>query len=230
MKVVFIEDLNGIAEIGDMKSVADGYGRNFLIPKGYAVLAGSSSSNTIKERMKVKAKRMAEFEKQMTELARRMKGVEINIKARVGANGKLYGSVTASDIAQELEQLGYVVDKRKIEIEESIRQLGEYNLTVKLGKDITTGIKLIVSEDAEAAAAADNEEKASHSEAVGEAVSEPEAAPETEAVVESHVAFEAEKVAEAEAATDEESAAKIEAELTTEDSRAAEDETEQTSA
>lgn len=148
MKVVFLEDVPNVGEIGDIKEVAAGYGRNFLIPRGLAVLVDSQAASIVESRLRKKARLMAQIEAEMLELAKRIEGKAIVLKAKAGAKEKLYGSVTNADIAEELEKsIGVTVDKRKIELEEPIREVGSYEITIRLTKDITPKIKLKVAEE-----------------------------------------------------------------------------------
>ncbi|MQY73464.1 MAG: 50S ribosomal protein L9, partial [Dehalococcoidia bacterium] len=112
MKVVFLEDVPNVAETGEVKEVADGYGRNFLIPKKLAILADAKATQIIEAQLKKKAQRQAETEAEMRELAKQLEGQEIVLRARAGAKDRLYGSITNADIADELEKsAGLVVDK-----------------------------------------------------------------------------------------------------------------------
>jgi len=145
VKVVFLEDVPNVAETGEMKEVADGYARNFLLPKKLAVLADSKAALLVEAQLKKKARLQAETEAEMRELARQLEGQEIVLKARAGARDRLYGSITNADIAEELENsAGLVVDKRKIELDESIHELGSYEIGIRLTKDIIPKIKLTV--------------------------------------------------------------------------------------
>ncbi|MDP6042941.1 MAG: 50S ribosomal protein L9 [Dehalococcoidales bacterium] len=149
MRVVFIEDVSDIAETGEIKEVADGYARNFLIPKKLAILADVQAANIVEARLKKKAHLQAQIEMEMTELARQLEGQQIALKARTGKEDRLYGSVTNADIAEELyRSTGLAVDKRKIELDEPIREIGSYAITIRLTKDIIPGIKLTVTEEA----------------------------------------------------------------------------------
>ncbi|MFC1930048.1 50S ribosomal protein L9, partial [Chloroflexota bacterium] len=117
MKVVFIEDVPNVAEVGEVKEVANGYGRNYLLPRKLAVLASSQASHLVEARLKVKVGREAETQAEMKELAKELEGKKITLKARVGDKDRLYGSITSSDIGDELDKsAGFVVDKRKIEL------------------------------------------------------------------------------------------------------------------
>ena len=144
MKVIFLQEVLNVAQAGEIKEVADGYGRNFLIPKKLAVLFNPRATDQIKTIDKIKARVNAE----LTELAQQLEGKEVSLKARVGAKDKLYGSITSADIASELnDTAGLVIDKRKIELEEPIRQLGSYEVAIRLAKDIIPKIRVTVTEE-----------------------------------------------------------------------------------
>lgn len=148
MKVIFIEDVPNVARAGETKEVANGYGRNYLIPQKLAILAEPQALSTAEAQIKARASREAQTEAEMTELASQLDGKEITLKARVGQKERLYGSITPADIASELESTtGLVVDKRKVEIDEPIRQLGSYEVTIRLSKDIVPKITVTVAEE-----------------------------------------------------------------------------------
>jgi len=150
MKVIFLKDVPDVAKAGDIKEVASGYGRNFLIPHGLAMLAEPQAIKLAEAQRRAKAREQAESEVEMQELARELEGKEITIEARVGVNEQLYGSVTNADIAEVLQSSArLVVDKRKIELAEPIRQLGTFEASIKLAKDIVPKIKVIVIEQSE---------------------------------------------------------------------------------
>ena len=145
MKVVFLEDVPRVAQAGEIKEVADGYGRNFLIPRKLAVLASSSASSLIETQLKVKARHQAQTEAEMVELAKQLEGKEIVLKAKTGDKDRLYGSITTADIAAELQNtMALVIDKRKIELDKPIHQLGSYEVAIRLAKDIVPKIKVAV--------------------------------------------------------------------------------------
>lgn len=145
MKVIFLQDVPGVAKIGETKEVASGYGRNFLIPQKLAMLASPQAVSLAEAQQRLKARQQAESEAEFLELARELEGREITLEARVGAQEHLYGSITNADIAAELESsAGLVVDKRKIELAEPIRELGSYEVVVKLAKEIVPKIKVTV--------------------------------------------------------------------------------------
>lgn len=150
MKVIFLEDVPPVAQAGEMKEVADGYARNFLFPKKLAVLADARTTHLVEVQLKRKARLRAETESEMKELAKQLEGREIVLKARAGAEDRLYGSITNADITEELSRsAGVAVDKRKIELDNPIREVGNYEIAIRLTKDIIPKIKLTVIEEEE---------------------------------------------------------------------------------
>ncbi len=151
MKVVFLADVQGVAKIGDVKEVANGYGRNYLMPKKLALVATPEAMKKVEGAKKAEAARLAKIEAEFTELAKKLSATPVTIAAKAGAEDKLFGSVTAPDIAAAIEKAsGIEVDRRKIELEEPIKQLGTYEVSIKLSKDAVAKVKVTV--EAEAAA------------------------------------------------------------------------------
>jgi large subunit ribosomal protein L9 len=150
VKVIFLTDVPNVARAGATKEVADGYARNFLFPKKLAVLANSQAAAAVEAHLKKVVKQRTIEEAEMTEVARKIGGLEITLKAKVGENEKLYGSITGADIAEALSKAaGCEIDKRKIELAEPIKQTGACDVTVKFTHDITAVIKVnVMSEDA----------------------------------------------------------------------------------
>jgi len=147
MRVIFLKNVPNVASAGETKEVADGYGRNFLIPKKLALLADSPAAAQISVQLKAILKKTGE---ELAGLAQQIEGKEVTIKAKVGAKDRLYGSITNADIAAELESVtGLAIDKKKIELAEPIRQLGSYEVVIRLGKDITPKIKVTVTAEEE---------------------------------------------------------------------------------
>ncbi len=152
MKVIFIADVPNVARAGQTKEVANGYARNFLFPRKLAVLASSKAAANIESHLKKLARQRAIEAAEMSELAQKINGVELTIKAKVGEKDKLYGSVTNHDIAGALSrEIGREIDKKKIELAEPIRQVGVYDVTLKLAHDVTAAIVVTVMSDAEGA-------------------------------------------------------------------------------
>jgi len=147
MKVVFLRDVPSVARAGEIKEVADGYGRNFLIPQKLAMLATSGAMNTLEAQIRAEARSEAQTEDELRELANHLDGREVIVAARIGTNERLYGSITTADIATEIESAtGLAVDRRRIELEEPIRQLGSYEIEIRLAKDIVPKIRVTVAE------------------------------------------------------------------------------------
>lgn len=160
MKVIFLESVPRVAKSGEIKDVADGYARNYLLPRKLAVIAGPQAMKLVEIQLKKKARVQAETEAEMKELARQLESKEVVLKAKAGADEKLYGSVTSADIAEELAKAGLNIDKRKIELAEPIHQLGSYEIEVKLTGEIVPKIKVTVqSEEAEKTETTEKSEK-----------------------------------------------------------------------
>jgi large subunit ribosomal protein L9 len=141
MKVIFLQDLPNVAQAGDVKEVANGYARNFLIPQKLAMVAKPGAAN-------IGAARQAKIAAEFTELANKLEGLEINLKARAGAKERLFGAITTADIAAELNKTaGLDIDKRKIELAKPIHELGSYEVTIRLAKDIMPKIEVTVTEE-----------------------------------------------------------------------------------
>lgn len=146
MKVILTKDVKGSGKKGDAVNVADGYARNFLFPKGLAIEANASNINELnQQKSSIAHKKQVELET-AKDLAERLKDVTVTIKAKSGANGKLFGSVTSKDIAEELKkQKGITLDKRWIETE-AIKSLGEHTVGIWLHPQVSSSIKVIISE------------------------------------------------------------------------------------
>ena len=147
MKVVLLKDVKGQGKKDQMITVSDGYARNFLIPRGLAAESDAKLMNDIKNREAAEAHRIAEETAAAKEAAEKLESVNVIIRSGAGADGRLYGSVTAMDVAAALkEQAGVEVDKRKIVIPEPIKAHGKYQLEVKLYAGVTGTVNLLVCE------------------------------------------------------------------------------------
>jgi len=145
LKVVFLKEVPNVARAGEVKEVAEGYGRNYLLPKGLAVLATNAELKKLEARQQAEARRQAKLEAQAEAIAAKLEESPLTFKARVGEQERLYGSITSADIAEEISRvIGQEFDKRRIELEEPIRQVGAYDVNVKLGKDVTARVKVVV--------------------------------------------------------------------------------------
>lgn len=147
MKVLLLQDVKGKGKKDTIVDVSDGYARNFLLPKGVAVEADAKIMNDYKNKQAAK-KHHEEMEKQAAkETAEKLAGLVVKIFATAGADGRFYGSVTAKDIAEELEkQHGITVDKRKIVLDDAIKAFGSYSLDVKLYPEIAGKLNVVVTQ------------------------------------------------------------------------------------
>jgi large subunit ribosomal protein L9 len=145
LKVAFLKDLANTAKAGDIKEVSDGYARNFLIPRNIAIPASIGITSNIENQVKVHADRDTRLDAELIKSSKEIDGNEVTLEAKAGAKDRLYGRITSSDIAKAIkDSTGFDIDKRKIVLSEPIRQLGNYRATLKLAKDITANIKVIV--------------------------------------------------------------------------------------
>ena len=147
MKVIFLQDVKGSGKKGEVKTVADGYARNTLLPKGYAVEATAKNMNLL-EGQKASAQHKIGLEiAAAKEAAAKVKGKKVKISAKAGSNGKLFGSVTAGNVADALnEQFGVKVDKKKIALSTDIKNFGSYTAVIKFYNGITETIDIDVDE------------------------------------------------------------------------------------
>ncbi|MBR4509565.1 MAG: 50S ribosomal protein L9 [Ruminococcus sp.] len=147
MKVIYLQDVKGSGKKGEVKNVADGYARNMLLPKGLAVEATPENMNKL-EGQKASAQHKTDVEKQAaTEAAAKIKDKKLIIKAKAGSNDRLFGSVTAANIAEALDsQLGVKVDKKKISLSSDIKNFGSYTATVKFYAGISEKVDVDVVE------------------------------------------------------------------------------------
>jgi len=144
MEVILREHVDHLGRRGDLVKVADGYARNYLLPRKMALLATEGNKKQIeRERVKFDMKEL-EDQKIAQAVAERMAGVEIEIARKVGETEALYGSVTSGDITEALAARGFELDRRKLQLPEPIKKLGDYTVPVKLHRDVTTNLKVRV--------------------------------------------------------------------------------------
>ncbi len=149
MKILLLEDIDNLGQAGDVLNVADGYGRNFLLPRKLAKVATAGS---LKETEQIRRAGERKRDREMgaaTDLARQIDGITITFRARAGETGKLYGSITTGDLAEALEkEIDQEVDRRKI-VTEPLRQLGEQTIEIRLMTDVTARFTAIVEPEGE---------------------------------------------------------------------------------
>jgi large subunit ribosomal protein L9 len=145
MKVVLMQDVPNLGKTGDIKDVADGYGRNYLIPKGYASLATKGLIKQAQERAEAQQKRQAKARSEAQQIAQQINGQTLRFVVRVGELERLYGSITNVDIAEKVQQqLGVELDRRRIELGDPIKRAGVYSVPVRFGGDIEARLNVVV--------------------------------------------------------------------------------------
>jgi large subunit ribosomal protein L9 len=144
MEVILREDVDKVGARGALVKVADGFARNFLLPKRLAVAATASNKKIVEQEREAHVRREAKAEGEAKDLAALMANVVLTFHHRVGENDQLFGSVTAKDIADSLEAQKFHIERRKVQLEEPIRTLGEHAVTLRLHRDVSVPIKVIV--------------------------------------------------------------------------------------
>jgi large subunit ribosomal protein L9 len=148
MKVLLTKDVPGLGKAGETAQVADGYGRNYLIPNEMAVLARPGLVRQAKERQRAQERRAARQAADARALAQKIETLSLNFQAKAGEQDKLYGSITSGDIAEQLEaRLGQKFDRRKVLLEDPIRQLGTHQVEIKLAADVTGTVTVVVERE-----------------------------------------------------------------------------------
>mgnify|MGYP001263500941 CR=1 FL=1 len=144
MEIILKENVINLGYKDDIITVKDGYGRNFLIPTGKAILATSSAKKVLAENLKQRAHKLAQLKVQAEELAAKLEGLTLTLGVKASSTGKIFGSVTTIQIAEALEKQGIVVDKRIIAIKDVMKEVGTYKVSLKLHKEISSEITLEV--------------------------------------------------------------------------------------
>jgi len=147
MEVILREDIEKLGSRGDVVKVAPGYARNFLLPKRMAVAATESNKKIVEQERQAHLRKEAKAVGEAQQLAQIMTGTTVRISRKAGENDQLFGSVTAQDIADALTAQNYNIDRRRIQLDEPIRQLGEYKVPVKLHRDVTVEVTVIVAKE-----------------------------------------------------------------------------------
>ena len=152
MEVLLLQDVETLGQAGDIKRVADGYARNYLIPRQMAVLATPGAIKQAEVRRQAAARREVKELDEAKALAERLDGVTVSFLARAGETDRLYGSITNVNIAEALEQeIGQEVDRRKIELEEPLKELGTHAVTVKLAAEAEAKVTVVIEREEDAA-------------------------------------------------------------------------------
>jgi large subunit ribosomal protein L9 len=155
MEVILKEDVVNLGHRGDVVKVAEGYGRNFLLPRKLAMQATTANKAVVEQMKSAAARRYATEKAQAEELATKLAPVELGFTRKSGEAGHLFGSVTPADIATALEAKGFEIDRRKIQLDEPLKTVGDFNVAIKLYRDVTAQIKVTVMAEAVEEAAAE---------------------------------------------------------------------------
>lgn len=144
MEVILREDIEKVGYRGEVVKVAPGFARNFLLPKKLAVIATDANKKIVEQEREAYLRREAKAKNEAEDLGRMLAGVTITITQRAGEEGHLFGSVTAKDIADALERQNYTIDRRKIQLEDPIKNTGEYKVPVRLHREVTADLNVNV--------------------------------------------------------------------------------------
>ncbi len=151
MKIILKEDIANLGYKDDVVEVKNGYGRNYLIPTGKAIMATESALKVLAENLRQRAHKIAKIKADAEEAATKLQGISLTIPAKVSATGTIYGSVSNIQIAEELAKLGHEVDRKIISLKETVKEVGSYVATVRLHKEVAVEIPFeVVPEDAPA--------------------------------------------------------------------------------
>jgi large subunit ribosomal protein L9 len=148
MEVILKEDVAKLGSRGDVVKVADGYGRNFLLPRKLAIEATAGNKAVIAQMKAAAVRRFAKEKAQAEELAKQFEGLSVSFQRKAGEHDQLFGSVTSGDIAEALEKKGFNIDRRKVQLHESLKTMGEFTVPVKLHKDVTAHLKVVIEKEA----------------------------------------------------------------------------------
>jgi len=148
MEVILKEDVAKLGNRGDVVKVAEGYGRNYLLPRKLAIEATIANKAVIDQMKAAAVRRTAKEKTEAEALAKQFEGLSVSFQRKSGENDQLFGSVTSSDIAEALEKKSFHIDRRKIQLHEPLKSVGEFDIPVKLHKDVTTHLKVVIQKEA----------------------------------------------------------------------------------
>ena len=147
MEVILKEDVTNLGTRGDVVKVAEGYGRNFLLPRKMAIEASAGNKKVIEQMKAANVRRSAKEKAQAEELSKQFDGLSVSFTRKSGENDQLFGSVTSGDIAEALEKKSFHIDRRKIQIHEPLKTLGEFTIPIKLHKNVTAHLKVVIEKE-----------------------------------------------------------------------------------
>ena len=145
MKVILLSDIKGVGKKDEIINAADGYARNYLLPKKLAVEANAENMTKLNNKKEAASFKKDDEKQNAEELAKKLKGIMLKLKVKAGENGKIFGGITAKEISENLKsQYNFMIDKKKIELKETIKALGEYNVPIKLFEGVVADLKIQV--------------------------------------------------------------------------------------
>lgn len=150
MEVILKEDVQKLGHRGDIVKVAEGYGRNYLLPRKLAIEANDANRKVIEQMRAAALRRSAKEKGEAEELAKQFEGLSVSFTRKAGEKDHLFGSVTSADIATELEKKGFNVDRRKIHLNEPLKTVGEFTVPIRLHRDVATSVKVTIDKEAAA--------------------------------------------------------------------------------
>jgi len=147
MKILLTENISSLGEIGQIVNVAPGYARNYLLPQGLAVEATGKNVRELEHRKRILAQKREKFRQEMLSVAEKLNRVTIVLSRKVAEDDKLYGSVTAVDVAKALEDQGFEIPRKDIQLDQPIKQLGEATVPIKISAGISANVKLVIQKE-----------------------------------------------------------------------------------
>ena len=144
VKLILVESIHRLGEAGDLVSVKPGFARNFLLPQGKALLATESRVKEFEHKRRIAEEKAAKEQKDLEAVKQRLEALKIEIGARAGESGKLFGSVTAAQIADKVEAAGLKIDRRRIDLREPIKEVGEHKVSVRLLRELVASLTIVV--------------------------------------------------------------------------------------
>ena len=147
MEVILREDIEKLGSRGEVVKVAAGYARNFLLPKRLAVMANDSNKKIVEQERQAHLRKDVKLQSEAEDLSKLLTGVTVTIKQKAGENDQLFGSVGSKDVAEALALSHFTIDRRKVQLDDPIKQLGEYKVPVRLHKNVTAQVTVVVAKE-----------------------------------------------------------------------------------
>ncbi|EGD50647.1 large subunit ribosomal protein L9 [Thermoanaerobacter thermohydrosulfuricus] len=144
MKVILVKDVKNVGKAGEIVNVSDGYGRNYLLPRGLAIEATESNIKVLNEKKKAEEKKRQQELEEAKEMAQKLSNLSLVLKVKAGENGKLFGSITSKDVEEALKEKGFDIDKKKISFDETVKTTGTYYVDIKLYQGVIAKVKVDV--------------------------------------------------------------------------------------